>query len=64
MTTYPIENLFLKSTKFESATKVTRTETYFNLVVKTLVYFTHNSSCSSKYLKIKGSYWPNSYYFH
>ena len=43
---------------------VYRNEIYLNLAVKTLLSnYTHNSSCSSKYLQNKPSYWPDSYYF-
>ena len=34
------------------------------LAVQTFVSFTHKSSCSSKHLQTKGSYWTNSCYFH
>ena len=42
----------------------TRNEISLNQAVQKVVDFTQKYSFSSKYIQTKGSYWPNSYYFH
>ena len=58
------KNFFRSTKEVIPSSRVARNDISLNLAVQTLVHFIHNSSCSSKHIQTKDSYWLNCFYFH